>query len=55
LAQPEHQIPISPGLHTAGSFLGDFPTPDGVRNSYMRVVKGNRRRCGIVVPSEMSS
>ena len=32
-AQPEHQIPISPALHTAGSFLGDFPTPDGVRNS----------------------
>ena len=33
LAQPEHQIPISSALHTAGSFLGDFPTPDGVRNS----------------------
>jgi hypothetical protein len=32
-AQPEHQIPISRALHTAGSFLGDFPTPDGVRNS----------------------
>lgn len=32
-AQPKHQIPISPALHTAGSFLGDFPTPDGVRNS----------------------
>jgi hypothetical protein len=23
----------SPALHTAGSFLGDFPTPEGVRNS----------------------
>src|ERR1019366_1916720 len=33
LAQPKLQIPISRGLHTAGSFLGDFPTPDGVRNS----------------------
>jgi len=32
-AQPEHQISISRALHTAGSFLGDFPTPDGVRNS----------------------
>ena len=32
-AQPRHQIPISRALHTAGSFLGDFPTPDGVRNS----------------------
>jgi hypothetical protein len=32
-AQPKHQIPISRALHTAGSFLGDFPTPDGVRNS----------------------
>jgi hypothetical protein len=26
-AQPKHQIPISPDLHTAGSFLGDFRTP----------------------------
>lgn len=32
-AQPKRQIPISRALHTAGSFLGDFPTPDGVRNS----------------------
>jgi len=29
-AQPKRQIPISRALHTAGSFLGDFPTPDGV-------------------------
>ncbi len=32
-AQPKHQIPIRRALHTAGSFLGDFPTPNGVRNS----------------------
>jgi hypothetical protein len=32
-AQPKHQIPITRALHIAGSFLGDFPTPDGVRNS----------------------
>jgi hypothetical protein len=32
-AQPKHQIAISRALHTAGSFLGDFPTPEGVRNS----------------------
>ena len=32
-AQPKRQIPINRALHTAGSFLGDFPTPDGVRNS----------------------
>ena len=41
-AQPKHQIPISPALHTAGSFLGDFPTPDGVRNS-SREQKGSLR------------
>lgn len=33
LAQPTTQIPISLGPHTAGSFLGDFRTPSGVRNS----------------------
>jgi hypothetical protein len=32
-AQTKRQIPINRALHTAGSFLGDFPTPDGVRNS----------------------
>jgi hypothetical protein len=32
-AQPKHQIPIRRALHTACSFLGDFPTPNGVRNS----------------------
>jgi hypothetical protein len=32
-AQPKHQIPISRALHTAGLFLGDLPTPDGVRDS----------------------
>ncbi len=32
-AQPKHQIPIDSGLHTAGSFLGDFRTPNGIRNS----------------------
>ena len=32
-AQPKHQISMSRALHTAGSFLGDFPTPEGVRNS----------------------
>jgi hypothetical protein len=32
-AQPKRQIPIGRAPHTAGSFLGDFPTPDGVRNS----------------------
>jgi hypothetical protein len=33
---PRHNqniIAISRALHTAGSFLGDFPTPQGVRNS----------------------
>jgi hypothetical protein len=29
-AQPKRQISIRRALHTAGSFLGDFPTPDGV-------------------------
>ncbi|MGD0764124.1 MAG: hypothetical protein ABR929_13215, partial [Roseiarcus sp.] len=43
-AQPKHQIPISPALHTAGSFLGDFPTPDGVRNS-SRKRSGSLRAC----------
>ena len=47
-AQPKHQIPISNALHIAGSFLGDFPTPDGVRNSYMRIVKAIRRCCDII-------
>ena len=32
-ASPKHQIPIRPALHTAGSFLGDFRTPNGIRNS----------------------
>jgi hypothetical protein len=32
-AQPKHQIPIRPTRHTAGSFLGDFRTPNGIRNS----------------------
>jgi hypothetical protein len=32
-AQPNPQIPISLGPDTAGSFLGDFRTPGGVRNS----------------------
>ena len=32
-AQAKHQIPIRRALHSAGSFLGDFPTPNGVRNS----------------------
>ena len=27
------EIAITRALHTAGSFLGDFPTPEGVRNS----------------------
>jgi len=44
LAQPKHQIPISSALHTAGSFLGDFPTPDGVRNSSRRQNGGFRAR-----------
>jgi hypothetical protein len=33
LAQPNPQIPISLGPDTAGSFLGDFRTPSGIRNS----------------------
>jgi hypothetical protein len=32
-AQPTPQISISLRPHTAGSFLGDFGTPSGVRNS----------------------
>ena len=31
--QPSPQIPISRAPHTAGSFLGDFRTPRGARNS----------------------
>jgi hypothetical protein len=33
LAQPNPRIPIGLGPDTAGSFLGDFRTPGGVRNS----------------------
>jgi hypothetical protein len=39
-AQPKHQIAISRALHTAGSFLGDFPTPEGVRNSSRKQTDG---------------
>jgi hypothetical protein len=47
-AQPKHQIAISRALHTAGSFLGDFPTPEGVRNS-------SRERNGAFRPTERRS
>src|SRR5579862_8536927 len=32
-AQPKHQILITPALHTAGSFLGDFRTPETLHDS----------------------
>jgi hypothetical protein len=39
-AQPKHQIAISRALHIAGSLLGNFPTPDGVRNSSRKQTGG---------------
>ena len=46
-AQPKHQIPIGSGLHTEGSFLGDFRTPNRIRNSSReRLVRYGMKRRG---------
>ena len=48
--QPQIEIPIASRLWPAGSFLGDFRTPAGARNSYMGMVnykRASRRHCHV--------
>jgi hypothetical protein len=46
--QPKSEISIAFALWPAGSFLGDFRTPAGTRNSYMGKVNHNPPHIGIV-------